>query len=499
MSGPKCLLLGSLALSLFAVHFCAPRAQPQKLITPGYQFNSDPTCRELNGRFYLFTTHDPFTVQFETDNNYWAGMYDYHAYSTTDFDHWVDHGSILSTHDLAWHAGTALWDGDAGIPANGKFYAYVPARVTPDAQKNDGSFRLGVLVADKVEGPYKDALDHAMTTVDGKEIAGLSPTVIQDSKGNNYLVWGSDAVGPAFVRMARLAPDMVHLAEPAHEIAFPLRDDCGENEWLESPIPFERDGTWYLTYIATHYTAPKSCSGKTANGFYIRYVTSKSMFGPFDRDIQTLMLPSAGAVDNNHQGICSYKGKWYLAFHTHYDFAHRQVAVTEMHFRPDGTIETLQPDDDLGAGTPGVTELTLDAFAGKREAQEFNARMNADPEPRDHGGYHFKLKDGGYLRFDRVDFGSGARGIEAFVSAESAQLHDARLEIRLDNQAGELIGSIPIAPTGGAAKYVLLSANAKPVGGIHTVFLLARGRGGDTQGRLFNLAWFTFTEPNDRP
>jgi len=488
------LRLGCFAFSLIAALFCAQYAPGQKLISPGYEFNSDPTCRELDGRFYLFTTHDPFTVEFETDNNYWAGMYDYHAYSTTDFDHWVDHGSILSTHDLAWHAGTALWDGDAGIPANGKFYAYVPVRVTPDSEKTTGSFRLAALVADKIEGPYKDALGHAMTTLDGAEIAGLSPTVIHDEKGDAYLVWGQDDQTPGAARMALLAPDMVHLAGPVHEIAIPLKDSCGEREWLESPIPFEHDGNWYLTYIATHFSAPKSCSGKTANGFYIRYSTSKDIFGPFDQNLETLMLPSAGEVDNNHQGICTYKGKWYLAYHTRYDFAHRQVAVTEMHFRPDGTIETLEPDNDPGAGTPGVTELTLDAFAAKREAQEFNARMNADPEPRNRGGYHFKMKDGGYLRFDRVDFGDGAHGIEAFVSAESAQLQGAALEFRLDNPAGEIIGSVPVAPTGGASKYALLTASAKPVRGIHTVFLMAHGRGGDAQGHLFNVAWFTFVK-----
>jgi hypothetical protein len=165
-----------------------------------------------------------------------------------------------------------------------------------------------------------------------------------------------------------------------------------------------------------------------------------------------------------------------------------------MHFRPDGTIETLTPDNDRGAGTPGITELTLDAFAAKREAQEFNARMNADPEQRDRGGYHFKMKDGGYLRFDRVDFGDGAHGIEAFVSAENAQLQDATLEIRLDNPAGEIIGSIPVTLTGGNAKYALLTASAKPVRGTHTVFLLAHGRGGDAQGHLFNVAWFTFVK-----
>ena len=66
-------------LLLLQLLLSAANARAQKLITPGYQFNSDPTCREWNGRFYLFTTHDPFTVQFETDNTKFKGMCDFHA------------------------------------------------------------------------------------------------------------------------------------------------------------------------------------------------------------------------------------------------------------------------------------------------------------------------------------------------------------------------------------------------------------------------------------
>ena len=39
----------------------------QKVVTPGYLFNDDPTCRELNGQFYLITTQDPFSVQSRVD------------------------------------------------------------------------------------------------------------------------------------------------------------------------------------------------------------------------------------------------------------------------------------------------------------------------------------------------------------------------------------------------------------------------------------------------
>jgi hypothetical protein len=482
-------------LLLLQLLLSAANARAQKLITPGYQFNSDPTCREWNGRFYLFTTHDPFTVQFETDNTKFKGMYDFHAYSTTDFDHWVDHGSILSAHDLAWHAGTALWDGDAGIPANGKFYAYAPVRCEPDSVDDYGSFRLGALISDRIEGPYKDALGKPMTTVGGQEIVGLSPIVVLDNKGNPYLLWGPDATGQRYVRMARLASDMVHLAEPVRELTIPLEDECGEREFFESPILFERNGIWYFTYMAVHDPKRRPCSSKAAGGFYLRYTTSQSIFGPFDKDPKNIMLPGGGGVENNHQGICSYNGKWYLAYHTRYDTIHRQVAVTELHFRKDGSIIPIEPDKDLGAGTPGsVTELTLDAYAAKRVAQEFHARMNADPEPRERGGFHFKLKDGGYLRFDRIDFGGGARGVQVFISAESPKLQNGKLEFRVDSQAGKLLAAIPVAPTGGASKYALLSGSAKAVGGVHTVFLIARGRGGDAQGHLFNVAWFTFTQ-----
>ena len=35
-------------------------AAAQKLVTPGYLFNSDPTCRQIGDRLYLFATQDPF-------------------------------------------------------------------------------------------------------------------------------------------------------------------------------------------------------------------------------------------------------------------------------------------------------------------------------------------------------------------------------------------------------------------------------------------------------
>lgn len=343
----------SLPLWILAVLACAAPARlpAQKIITPGYQFNSDPTCREINGRFYLFTTHDPFTVQFEKDNTRFEGMYDYHAYSTTDFDHWIDHGSLLNTHDASWHRGNAVWDGDAGIPANGKFYAYVPFRMNPESDQNYGHFQIGVFVADRLEGPYRDALGRPMTTFEGKAMAGLSPAVVYDDQGAPYLIWGPDAGDDLVhtVSLAKLKPNMIEFAEPTHNLVVEQFNRLGGMEYFESPILFKRNGLWYLTYVAfsdrngkpsTNY--PKS----DPRGCYIQYCTSKSMFGPFNENPRHLIYPTSGGDLNDHQGVCQYQGNWYIAYHTSYENIHRQVCVTRLNFNPDGSIVPIYPDRD---------------------------------------------------------------------------------------------------------------------------------------------------------
>lgn len=470
----------------------------QKVITPGYQFNSDPTCREINGRFYLFTTHDPFTVQFERPDPKFKGMYDIHAYSTTDFDHWVDHGSLINTHDAGWHKGNAVWDGDAGIPANGKFYAYLPFRMNPDSDDDYGHFELGVFVADRIEGPYRDVLGKPLKTFEGKEIVGLSPTVVYADNGDPYLIWGPDAgdnVGHT-VSLAKLKPNMIELAEPAHNLVVEQFNRGGGIEYFESPILFKHGDLWYLTYVAFSDRNGKPNYNYSADdppGCYIQYATSKSMFGPFNQNIRHFIYPSSIADLNNQQGVCTYQGKWYAAYHTSYENIHRQVSVTRMSFNPDGSLVPIHPETDRGAGTPGVSILTLDAFAHKREAEEFHARFKADDEPGILGDYHFKMKQAGYLRFNRMDFGSGAAGFQVEVSCENDRLKDGRLEFRLDNPYGKIIGEAAIPYTQGAKNYIVLTGPVRGASGVHDVCLVARGSGYDPLGHLFNVNWFTFT------
>jgi hypothetical protein len=262
---------------------------------------------------------------------------------------------------------------------------------------------------------------------------------------------------------------------------------------------FKRGSKWYLTYVAYKDDKGPSCD---RHGSYVEYAVSDSMFGPFDAPARHLIYPSAGGQESVQQGICEYRGQSYLAYHLPYDNVapyndhHRQVAITSLTVNPDGSLQSVNPDRDPGVGTPGITSLTLDTFAPRREAAEFHVRTKAEAEPGLSGEYQMNMKDGGYLRFNRMDFGlGGAREFHVEVSSEVQKLKNAILEIRLDHPAGEVIATIAIAGGKGKTEYQVLSGKVDSrVHGVHDLCLVARGEGGDAEGYLFNLTWFSFTK-----
>jgi hypothetical protein len=498
-TGPFCPVPLRVILLLISAFLVTQCAAAQKLVTPGYLFNSDPTCREIDGSFYLFTTQDPFTTELQIRNDFYKGMYAFRALSTTDFDNWTDHGSILTSRAVSWSTGYALWDGDAGIPANGKYYAYAPFRMNSAKEENYGKFDVGVFVADHVDGPYRDVLGGPMMNVDGSPLEALSPTVVSADDGSRYLIWGAGDTAKHEVKLARLEPDMIHLVEKPRDLAVQQKDACGNLEYFESPILFKHGSKWYLTYVAYKDDKGPSCDRK---GSYVDYAVADSMFGPFDVSPRHLVYPSAGGEESVQQGICQYRDKWYLAYHLPYDNVapytdhHRQVAVTLLNFDPDGSLQAINPDRDTGAGTPGVTSLKLDAFAPRREAAEFHVRTKVEAEPGLSDEYQMKMKDGGYLQFNKVDFGQRAASeFHVEVSSEVAKLKDASLEVRLDNPAGQTIVSVAIDGGTGKTDYRILSAKVSgTVHGVHDLFLVARGEDPSAEGYLFNLTWFNFTK-----
>ena len=444
------------------------------ILTPDYLFNADPTLHVIAGRLWLFATHDQTSVRFIKGD--FSNMYDYQAMSTNDFRTWVHHGSIFSIHDVAWAKGNAVWDGDAGIEANGRFYAYAPF-----------DFQIGVLVSDHPAGPYRDALGHPLIHRDetNQGFMAVSPSVIFDGQ-TPYLVYGW---GKLYI--AKLKPNMIELAEAPRQVSVP-------GDFVESPIIARINGRYYLTYSngglwgEREYDIPR-----------IRYSISDSISGPYvdSRTLQEAQVnsPESGFrhqyASSAHQGFACYKGQWYFAYHRDSaDGCHRHVCVTKLDVHEDGTLAVVDPNTDPGVtGKPAV--LLLDAFAPyKREAEEFHDRSGAAEEQGIRQDYHFKMRDGGFLRFNNMDFGTGADGYRIEVSCENRNLTGGTVEFRLDAADGPLLAACPVEFTGGTTDYVIKSGEILTrIGGIHDLYIVAHGNGGDTDASLFNINWFTFT------
>jgi len=349
-----------------------------------------------------------------------------------------------------------------------------------------------------------------MTIPDGRPLEGLSPWVVYNDDHVPYLLWGAGDTSKNWVKMARLAPDMTRLAEAPRDVVVPKKDACGRIDYYESPVLFEIGKKWYFTYVALKDDKGPGCE---PGGAYIDYTVADSMFGPFNGPIHHLIYPAGDGHDSIQQGVCSYKGKLFIAYHIPYDNGqlpgtkipaaestdaiqdhHRQVAVTALTALPDGTLQPIYPSRDKGVGTPGVSILTLDAFAPRRESIEFNVRMNTWDEVGVKGEYQMMMGDGGYLQYNNVDFGEGAKTFHVEISSDNPTMRNGALEIHLDNPAGKLVGKLMVSSTGGRTNYRTLTSDVTSAArGIHNLCLVARGSAAPTGQRLFNITSFGFT------
>lgn len=137
-------------------------------------YTADPAPMVHKDTLYLYTGHDE-------DKSTWFTMKDWRLYTTTDMLNWTDKGSPLSVETFSW-AKKDAWAGQC-IERNGKFYWYVCLN-----DKNLNRMAIGVAVADRPEGPFKDALGKPLIT---NAWGDIDPTVFIDDDGQAYLYWGN--------------------------------------------------------------------------------------------------------------------------------------------------------------------------------------------------------------------------------------------------------------------------------------------------------------------
>ena len=328
-----------LALSLLSL---TALGQSKPLVS--HMFTADPSAHLFQGQIYIYPSHDIDAGVKEDDLGSHFAMRDYHVLSQkTPASPVKDHGVALKLEDVTW-VSKMLWAPDAA-ESKGTYYLYFPAK------DKEGVFRIGVASSSKPEGPFKAEKEYM------KGSFSIDPCVFTDKDGSYYLyfggIWGgqlqrwkSGTYGatdesqpkngqPALMaKVARLDANMKQMAEAPLNVQILdangkiLLSEDHDRRFFEAAFVHQYQGKYYFSYS----------TGDTHN---IAYATGTSPYGPFTYQ-GVILKPVKGWT--NHHSIVEQNGKWYLYYHdveisgkTHL----RNIKVTELKYRPDGSIETI--------------------------------------------------------------------------------------------------------------------------------------------------------------
>lgn len=419
------------------------------------RYLADPSCLVTADRVYIYCSND--------DESPVEGSYNIPnviCVSSSDMKNWTDHGSVFRAEDsTTWAKKT--W-APAAIERDGKYFLYF----------GNGGANIGVAVSDSPTGPFEDPLgkeliNHNTPGVQpARRMWLFDPGVFIDDDDQAYIYFGGN--GDDNVRVAKLRRDMISLEGDVIKMTAP--------NFFEAAWVFKQNGTYYFTYSTTPRAEMR-----------IDYMTS-------DHPIEGYKY--AGVVadqppinnNNNHSAQFKFKGHWYHVYHNRIVAQQagiptgfrRNIAIEEMEFNDDGTIEKITYTED------GVEQLgRLDPFT-RVEAETFHAQNGIETQPCTEGGMNLTdLDDGDWVKIVGVDFGEGAHRFKTSVASERAI---GKIELRVDAPAGELIGVCELDDTGGWQNWKQASCEVSGVAGLHDLFLIFTGEG----DQLPNLDYWQF-------
>lgn len=426
------------------------------------KFTADPAPLVHEGIVYLYTGHDEDDAP---DNRYL--MRDYQLFTSTDMVNWTDKGAVLDIRrTFAWSGGDA--NAAQCISRNGKFYYYVSTGNT----RGPGGIALGVAVADKPEGPFKDALGRALVTNDQTKAAShgwddLDPSVFIDNDGRAYLYWGNNAC-----YAAELNDDMISLKGPIKSWVQNDREAFGP-DFEEAPWVYRRNDLYYMIYASQF---PE----------FIRYATAPGPLGPWTFKGTIMQRPELRGLGTNHPGIIDYRGNSYLFYHNgalpRAGDKRRSVCVEQFTYNADGTIPEVKYTKD---GVKAVA--SLDPFV-RTEAETIAWASGVRTARNDAVGvYITEVSNNDYIKVRDVDFTEkGAAGFSASVAAAT---EGAAIELRLGSEAGPIIATLKVKSTGAPDRWETQTAAVAGAKGVHDLYLRFTGGEG---GQLMNVDWWKF-------
>ncbi|MDO4214821.1 MAG: glycoside hydrolase family 43 protein [Bacteroidales bacterium] len=305
-------------------------------VFPGWY--ADPEGTVYGNQYWIFPTlsllwgADAEKYAADVDRKTIAGNPDYNlqthldAFSSPDLVHWTKHPEVLHKRDVKW-LDFACW-APAVIQANGKYYLFFGGNDVHDGEVGG----IGVAVADKPEGPYKDALGKPLipNIVNGAQ--PIDQFVFRDDDGSYYMYYG----GWQHCNMVKLSPDLLSL------VPFPdgsMYKEITPENYVEGPFMLKRNGKYYFMWSEGGWGGPN---------YSVAYAIADSPFGPFKRIGKILQQDKNVAVGAGHHSVIQVPGKdeYYIVYHRRpldrVGASERQVCIDKMEFDEQGFIKPVK-------------------------------------------------------------------------------------------------------------------------------------------------------------
>ena len=452
------------------------------VITHMYTADAAPKVMP-DGKVWMVTS-----VDHEHGGGY-STMHKYHTFSSSDMVNWTDHGEVLNIWDALGSAREpegedwALWAPDM-IYYKGKYYLYFPIRKLFTSHGYDENKRK---TESYIAVAVSDAPDKRFTVINPRieGTRGIDPSVFIDDDGQPYLYFGSHWG-------AKLKDNMMELDGEA------IKMDVDDDHFMEAIWMHKRDGKYYVSYHS-HYGKPidpENPDDPNRMKSTLDWGVSDNPLGPFKYggimnyelgvnvdegpDYPGKTFVPWRVYQSNHGGIVEYHGKEYLFYHTSalsswrqdaFDgpgtWTQRSVCIDELKYDANGNVIPVQ---QTLAGVDPVKIVQPYAIA----LNPADAKVYGDAEVNKN---IIMAKDGSAIAFKNINLGSGYYYAGVNVLNSPA---DAKIEFRLDDKNGKLIGTILLNENSNQCNKGVAETSLREAKGQHSVYMVIKAPKGET-------------------
>ncbi|TFF40075.1 glycoside hydrolase family 43 protein [Mucilaginibacter psychrotolerans] len=304
-------LLSALAPQFASAQKSAKKKTSGNPIAQGWY--ADPEATIFGKNYWVYPTYsDKYEKQVHFD-----------AFSSPDLVNWTKHANVLDSSNVKW-AKRAMW-APAIVKKDGKYYFFFGAN---DIQNDQTLGGIGVAVADKPEGPFKDYLGKPLIDKFYNGAQPIDQFVFKDTDGQYYIIYG----GWQHCNIAKLNSDFTAIVPLADGTLF--REITPEG-YVEGPVMFTRKGKYYFMWSEGGWTGPD---------YRVAYAVGDNVNGPFKKIDVILKQDPSVATGAGHHSVINVPGTddWYIVYHrrplTETDGNHRVTCIDKMVFNANGLI-----------------------------------------------------------------------------------------------------------------------------------------------------------------